>query len=219
MGNREIAGKTVLITGAYGGIGRALVNSFLAADAARIIAASRSPHPVDDPRIVPLALDVRSRAAARMVAAAHRVDILVNNAGVNTNAAALAGAESDNARNEMDVNYFGVLNLSSALSPQMTTRGEGVIVNILSAGSLKLVPRMSTYCASKAAAWFLTQALRSDLSGTGVAVLAIFPRATDTVLTAHLDVPKLAPATVADATVQAIRDGVADLHFALPAED
>jgi NAD(P)-dependent dehydrogenase (short-subunit alcohol dehydrogenase family) len=215
MSNRDIEGKTVLVTGAFGGIGQALVHALLEAGAAQIIAASRTPHPSNDRRIVTATLDVRDQASVAALAGTHPVDILINNSGVNTNTGPLAGSAAKNARDEMDANYFGLLNMCWAFAPPMVARGNGVIVNMLSTGALKVLPRMTSYCASKAAAWSLTQGLRAELEAKGIDVIAMFPGATDTRLTAHLTIPKLSPKTVADATIAAIRDGVLERQVTL----
>jgi NAD(P)-dependent dehydrogenase (short-subunit alcohol dehydrogenase family) len=215
MSNRDIEGKTVLVTGAFGGIGQALVHALLEAGAAQIIAASRAPQPSHDRRIVTATLDVRDQASVAALAEAHAVDILINNSGVNANSRPLAANAAEAARNEMDANYFGLLNMCWAFAPQMATRGNGVIVNILSTGALKVLMGMTSYCASKAAAWSFTQGLRAELDGKGIDVIAMFPAATDTRLTAHLAIPKLSPKTVADATIAAIRDGVLEQRVTL----
>jgi hypothetical protein len=110
----------------------------------------------------------------------------------------------------MEVNYFGTLHMVRAFAPAMRQRRRGVIVNMLSMVSYVNIPRMGTYCATKAAAWSLTQAIRAELAPDGVDVYGIFPSATDTTMSAHLTIPKLAPATVAAAVVNAIRDGIED---------
>ena len=208
MTSRTLAGKRVLITGAFGGIGAALVEAFLQGDAGHIYAASRTPGPPSDPRVTPVPLDITASADAERLARVLDLDILVNNAGVNTNRSILAEHQSDGARHEMDVNYFGLLNMCRAFAPQMKARGAGIIVNMLSSAALSPVPRMGSYCASKAAAWSLTQCLRAELEPAGIDVIAIFPGATDTALTAHLTSPKLTPQQVADGTIMAIRDGL-----------
>jgi short-subunit dehydrogenase len=162
-------------------------------------------------------LDVCDENSIASVADRFDVDILINNSGVNENRSPLADGTAASARAEMEANYFGVLNMCCAYAPRMAERGGGVIVNMLSSSVHKIVPRMASYCASKAAAWALTQALRSELAGNGIDVIAVFPGATDTRLTAHLSIPKLTPAAVAQATIAAIRDGVADQHVRLEA--
>lgn len=213
--NREIAGKVVLVTGANGGIGREFVAAFRNDGAAEVIevggpSASGAMRP----------LDVTDRAAVEALAAdvASRVDILVNNAGFNANAGALFPADGAFARREMDVNYFGLLNMIQAFAPAMRDRGQGVIVNILSVLSLVNLPMIGSYCASKAAAWSLTQAVRGELAPRGVRVCGILPGAVDTRMSAATPPPKLAPKQLASAVLKAIRDGVEDAYPGAMAE-
>jgi short-subunit dehydrogenase len=74
---------------------------------------------------------------------------------------------------------------------------------------------MATYCASKAAAYSATQAIRAELAPFGIHVCTMLPSATDTPMSAHLTVPKLKPETVAGAVIAAIRDRVEDAHEGL----
>ncbi len=108
--NRTIAGKTVLITGANGGIGQALVAAFVAAGAGRILAAARDPGSIQIPTGAPveaIKLDVTQPIALGKLGDA--VDILINNAGVNMNQGLLQRGAMENAQAEMAVNYFGTL--------------------------------------------------------------------------------------------------------------
>src|SRR5205085_2810182 len=99
--NCAIAGKIVLVTGANGGIGRALVAAFRKSGAAEVIEIGGPSAPEGT-----TSLDVINRGAVEALAGAlaARVDILVNNAGFNGNSGALAAADDRNARYEMDVN-------------------------------------------------------------------------------------------------------------------
>ena len=218
---REIAGKTVLLSGASGGIGRELVRAFLGAGAAEVIAASRTPDDASDSRVRAHVLDVTDDASVAAAAAtfAERVDILVNCAGANANSRIFLPPALEGAREEMDVNYFGLLRMVRAFAPAMQRRRQGAIVNMLSMVSLVNVPRMATYCASKAAAYSLTQAIRAELMPYGIHVCTMLPSATDTPMSAHLSIPKLKPATVADAVIAAIRDGIEDAHEGLIHEE
>jgi NAD(P)-dependent dehydrogenase (short-subunit alcohol dehydrogenase family) len=213
----EIADRVVLLSGASGGIGSALVDAFLRAGVREIIAASRRPPAAPDPRVTPWALNVTDTAQVAAAAAmlAERVDILVNCAGANANARILVSGAVEGARDEMEVNYFGLINMVRAFAPAMQRRRQGAIVNMLSMVSLVNIPRMASYCASKAAAYSLTQAIRAELAPYGVHVCAMLPSATETAMTAHLSVPKLAPATVADAVIAAIRARTEDAHEGL----
>jgi NAD(P)-dependent dehydrogenase (short-subunit alcohol dehydrogenase family)/uncharacterized OB-fold protein len=213
--NREITGKVVLVTGANGGIGRELVAAFRDGGAAEVIEMGG---PSAGGPVRPL--DVTDRASVEGLAAqvAGRVDILVNNAGFNANAGALFPADGALARREMDVNYFGLLNMMQAFAPVMRERGQGVVVNILSILSLVNLPVTGSYCASKAAAWSLTQAARAELAPHGVRVCAILPGVVDTRMSVATPPPKLAPRQLAGAILKAIRDGVEDAYPGAMAE-
>ena len=198
-----------------------MVRAFLDAGAAEVIAASRTPDDASDSRVRAHALDVTDDAsvAAAAAAFAERVDILVNCAGANANSRIFLPPALEGAREEMDVNYFGLLKMVRAFAPAMQRRRQGAIVNMLSMVSLVNMPRMATYCASKAAAYSLTQAIRAELMPYGIHVCTMLPSATDTPMSAHLSIPKLKPATVADAVIAAIRDGIEDAHEGLIHEE
>jgi NAD(P)-dependent dehydrogenase (short-subunit alcohol dehydrogenase family)/uncharacterized OB-fold protein len=206
--NCEIAGKIVLVTGANGGIGRALVAAFRNSGAADVIEIGGPSAPEGM-----TSLDVTDRASVEALAGSlgARVDILVNNAGFNGNSGALAAAEDRNARHEMDVNYFGLLNMIRAFAPALRQRQQGVIVNMLSVLAHVNLPMMGSYAASKAAALSLTEATRAELAPYGIRVCGIFPGAVDTRMSANVPPPKLAPAQLAEAVMKALRDGVEDV--------
>jgi NAD(P)-dependent dehydrogenase (short-subunit alcohol dehydrogenase family)/uncharacterized OB-fold protein len=212
--NCEITGKVVLITGANGGIGRELVAAFRSAGAGEVIEVGGTSATAGQTR-----LDITDAAAVAALAGslAPRVDILVNNAGFNGNRGALI--EDDQlARLEMDVNYFGLLNMIRAFSPAMRERGQGLIVNMLSMLAHVNLPVLGSYSASKAAALSLTQAARAELAPWGVRVCNILPGAVDTRMSTHVPPPKLAPAQLAAAVVKAVRSGVEDIYPGAAAE-
>ena len=211
--NQVVAGKRVLVTGANGGIGAALVDAFLAAGAAEVIAAARQTLARRE-RVLPARVDITDIPAVMSLAARHgaEIDILVNNAGFNGNTGALEPASPEAARAEMEVNYFGTLNMLRAFGGAMRVRGNGVIVNMLTMLSHVNLPMMGSYCASKAAVLSLTQAARAELAPAGVRVVAILPSAVDTRMSAGSAAPKLSPAEVAAATVRAVAEGVEDCY-------
>jgi NAD(P)-dependent dehydrogenase (short-subunit alcohol dehydrogenase family)/uncharacterized OB-fold protein len=214
--NRNISGKTILVTGADGGIGRALVKAFLDAGAAKVVAAVRqgAEQAGGDSRVERIALDVTDsnsiqRAADRL---GPSIDILVNNAGVTSASGLLDADTMDGARREMDVNYFGTLAMIRAFAPHLKKRRQGVIVNVLSVLAHVCLPSMGSYCASKAATLSLTQGVRAELLPWGVRVCAIFPSTVDTPASEDSPPPKLSPAQVAAAVVKMIQDGIED-HY------
>src|SRR5262249_41526129 len=129
----NIADKTILITGASRGIGRALVDEALARGARRVYAGARGDLPHADGRVTRLALDVTNPAQVSQAAAAvPDLDVLVNNAGV-----AIPDDLSDFGLIErhLDVNFLGLLRVTQAFLPALT-RSRGAIVNNLSLASL-----------------------------------------------------------------------------------
>ncbi|MGZ3410931.1 MAG: SDR family NAD(P)-dependent oxidoreductase [Xanthobacteraceae bacterium] len=214
--NREIAGKVVLITGADGGIGRALVRAFGDAGAKQVIAAARKPAEATaaDTVVHRLTLDVTSAASieAAVSAVGPSVDILINNAGVTASSSFLDADTMGGARNEMEVNYFGTLALTRALAPHLKAKKQGVIVNVLTVLAHSCLPSMGSYCASKAATLSLTQGIRAELLPWGIRVCAIFPTTVDTPASADSPPPKLSPQQVAAGVVKMIQDGVEDAY-------
>lgn len=204
----SIAGKTVLVTGASRGIGQALVDEALSRGAERVYAAARRPAPHPDQRVTPLQLDVTD--AAQVNEAAERVgslDVLVNNAGL-----ALFEGLGDRATLErhLAVNLFGTYAVTEAFLPQLTS-SRGAIVNNLSLNSLAPLPALAAYSVSKAAAFSLTQSLRTSLAERGVRVHAVLTGPTDTDMVRGLDIPKASAESVARAIFDALDRGEEDI--------
>jgi len=196
-----ITGKTVLVTGANRGIGRALVEEALRRGAKQVYAGTRQPLAHPDPRVTGVTLDVTD--AAQVQAAAQQVgslDILINNAGI-----ALYDDLSDRAPLErhLAVNLFGTYGVTQAFLPALT-RSRGAIVNNVSLAAIAPLPITPAYSVSKAAAFNLTQSLRILLAERGVRVHAVLTGPTDTDMNRGFDIPKAPPEAVA----QAIFDGV-----------
>ena len=190
----NIQNKTVLITGANRGIGRALVNEALRRGAKRVYAGTRGPLSVADARVTPLPLDVTSASqieqAAREV---NTLDILINNAGI-----ALYDDLSniDVIEQHLAVNLFGSLKMCRAFLPALK-RSKGAIVNTLSLMALAPLPLTPAYAISTAAAFNMTQSLRALLAGQGVTVHGVFLGPTDTDMTRGFEIPKASPEAVA----------------------
>jgi NAD(P)-dependent dehydrogenase (short-subunit alcohol dehydrogenase family) len=182
----KIADKTILITGASRGIGRALIEEALRRGAKRVYAGTRGPLPHADARVTALKLDVTSAADIQRAAGAiDSLDLLVN-AGI---------APYDDLSNAevlertFAVNLFGVLNVTRALLPQLR-RSRGAVVNQLSMVALAALPVIPAYSISKAAALNLTQSLRALLAGDGVKVHGVVLGPVDTDMNRGLDIPK-----------------------------
>jgi NAD(P)-dependent dehydrogenase (short-subunit alcohol dehydrogenase family) len=218
--NEAVAGKTVLITGASGGLGRQLVEALVKAGAALVLAASRQAMAWPSPLVRGILLDVTSEDQVQAAAATHArdVDILLNNAGANHNSR-FFDDDAEKARREMDVNYFGTLRMIRAFAPAMRERGHGTIVNVLSSGAFASFPNMGSYCASKAALHSLTHAVRAELGYHGVAVIGVYPPAIDTPMSAHVPAEnKISPERVADEIVAGLGERREDIHIGMAAD-
>ena len=203
-----IADKTVLVTGANRGIGRALVEEALIRGAKRVYAGTRQPLAHPDPRVTPLALDVTDEAQIQAAAGqAESLDILVNNAGI-----ALYDDLSDRAMLErhLAVILFGTYDVTQAFLPALI-RSSGAIVNNLSLMALAPLPLTPAYAISKAAAFNMTQSLRALLAGRGVRVHAVLTGPTDTDMTRGFDIPKASPQSVAEAIFDGVEAGEDDI--------
>jgi NAD(P)-dependent dehydrogenase (short-subunit alcohol dehydrogenase family) len=195
----NIKGSVALVTGANRGLGRALVQALLAAGAKKVYAGARDPATVNIPGAHPLRLDVTSPAdVAAAAKACQDVNLVINNAGIIHNAPIITGDATDNVRAEMDTNFFGTLRMSNAFAPILKKNHGGALVNILSALSWISLPGTGLYSASKAAAWALTNALRTELREQGTLVVGLHVGYMDTDMAAHAQGPKTAPADVAD---------------------
>ena len=203
-----IEGKTVLVTGANRGIGRALIEEALRRGARRVYAGTRQPFSHPDERVTPLMLDVTSpEQIEAAVGQVESLDILINNAGV-----ALYDDLSDRSvlQQHLDVNLFGTYGVTQAFLP-LLTRSQGAVVNNVSMMAQAPFPVTPAYAISKAAAFNMTQSLRALLAGRGVRVHAVLTGPTDTDMTRGLDIPKSSPQDVARAIFDGVDNGEEDI--------
>jgi NAD(P)-dependent dehydrogenase (short-subunit alcohol dehydrogenase family) len=204
----NIANKTVLITGANRGIGRALVDEALRRGAKSVYAGMRVPVQHPDKRVVPLKLDVTSAAEIqRATSQVDTLDVLINNAGI-----ALYDDLSDPkvVEQHLAINLFGTLNVTHAFLP-LLKRSKGAIVNNVSMMSLAPFPITPAYAISKAAAFNMTQSLRALLAGRGVKVHAVLTGPTDTDMTRGFEIPKASPESVAQGIFDGVEKGDEDI--------
>jgi NAD(P)-dependent dehydrogenase (short-subunit alcohol dehydrogenase family) len=200
----QLIDKTVLVTGANRGLGRALVDEALRRGAKRVYAASRQPMVVTDERVTPLTLDVTDPAQIQeAVDSVESLDILINNAGVS-----VADDLSDRSAfdQHLAVNLYGTLDVTQAFLPSLT-RSHGAVVNVVSLGAVAAVPVLPAYSVSKAASLSVTQSLRALLAGQGVSVYAVMPGPIDTDMVRALEIPKTPPEDVARATLDGLERG------------
>ena len=182
--------RTVFITGASSGIGRACAQAFAAAGARLLLCARRVERLAELAASVPgdvhtFALDVRDRAAVDAAVAAlppawAAIDVLVNNAGLASGFDPLPAGDPADWDRMIDTNVKGLLNVTRAVVGGMVARGHGHVVNIGSIAGHETYPNGAVYCASKAAVDRITKGLRMDLLGTGVRVSTVDPGMVET---------------------------------------
>jgi all-trans-retinol dehydrogenase (NAD+) len=202
----EIRGKSVLITGGAQGLGRRTAELLLAAGAGTVVLWD-----IQRERVEQTAAEMRKSGGevrtdvvdvsktAEMMAAVERlrgdgveIDILINNAGI------IVGKDFiDHTQDEIDrtmsINSTALMHLTRALLPGMMERKSGHIVNIASAAGMVSNPRMSVYCASKAAVIYWSDSLRLEMerARTGVRVTTVTPYYIDTGMFAGVRSPIL----------------------------
>jgi len=169
--------KVVLITGASSGLGRAIATE-LHQRGHRVFGTSRNPQAHAAPWPM-LALDVCSDASVRacvdaVLAEAQRIDVLVNNAG-HALIAALEETSLEQARAQMETNYFGALRMMLAVLPAMRARNAGHLINMSSVSGALGLPFAAAYGASKHALEGVSEALAHELHGTPIRVTLIEP--------------------------------------------
>lgn len=199
----QLANRTVLVTGANRGLGREFVGQLLDRGVSKVYAGARDPEAIDieDPRVVPIQLDVTDpESVARAAAVASDVSVVINNAGISL-AAPVLGADTSGLRRELEVNLFGPLAVASAFADGVAARS-GAVVNVASV--LSWLALGGSYSVSKAALWSATDSLRLELAPRGVQVVGVHMGYVDTDMTAGVDAPKSAPADV----VRQVLDGV-----------
>jgi len=215
MAAQTIEGRVALVTGANRGIGRALTEALLNRRVRKVYATARNPETLGalhDERIVALRLDVTNAEQIRAVGdATSDVELVFNNAGLLLATALEDAAIVDQARREMEVNYFAPLQLLHRLAPTLAANGGGAVVNIGSAAGLSNIPFFPTYSASKAALHSLTQAARVLLGPQGTSVFGVYAGPVDTDMVRDLALPKTSPHDVASAILDAIEAGQEDI--------
>ncbi len=108
---------------------------------------------------------------------------------------------------ELEVNVYGLLRVAQAFAPALKANGGGVLVQLNSIASLRNFAAFSTYCASKAAAYSFTQALRDTLAAQNTKVISVHPGPIETDMAKHAGFEESdPPSMVSDAVLNALRN-------------
>lgn len=182
-------GKTVLVTGATSGIGKATAARF-ADEGFRVIITGRRYERLEATQkelqeafgaeVEKLCFDVRNVQAVQAAIEsltgdwAH-IDILVNNAGKAKGLSPIHEGSLDHWEEMIDTNIKGLLYLTRAVTPGMVTRGSGHVINVGSTAGKEVYPKGNVYCATKFAVDALTSAMRIDLHAHNVRVSQVSP--------------------------------------------
>jgi len=206
---KSLDGRTVLVTGANGGLGEQFVTQALERGARKVYAAARKPRQWNDARVQALALDITDPPAiAEAAALAADVDLLVNNAAIAPANDSLSGNEEE-LRRIFETNFFGTLRLANAFAPVLASHGGGTILNILSAAAW--IGLGTGYAVSKAAMWSATNGLRFQLQEQNTQVIGLLVGMVDTPMSARWDVPKVTAASVVSQAYDGVANGAMEI--------
>src|SRR6266702_4538899 len=166
--------QTVLVTGASSGIGQAIAQ-LLAERGFKIFGTARKPAAPTLGNVTMVPLDVRSDDSVRAcIDRVGPIDVLVNNAGYSLMGAA-EETSLDEAKAQLETNFFGVVRMVKAVLPAMRKAGAGKIITIGSLAGITAIPFGSFYTASKFAIEGYSEALWHELRPLGISVSVIEP--------------------------------------------
>lgn len=222
--------KTVFITGASSGFGRAIAEAFAKKGSRLIIAARRAAKLKEtsnelkkkfNAEVLVITLDVRkknevTKAVKALPAKWKDIDILVNNAGLSRGLDKLQEGSIQDWDEMIDTNVKGLLYVTRAVLPQMVKRNTGHIINIGSIAGHEVYPKGNVYCASKHAVDAITKGIRLDVVDTDIRVTTIDPGLAETEFSivrfrgnvnkakaVYTGIEPLKPADIADAVIYA----------------
>ncbi len=196
--------KTIFLTGANGGLGKAFIEELISFNPKKIYCAARDIKTLDqiknlDKCIETVQLDITDiNSIKNVVSQVESLDILINNAGINNNKRLF-----DDNFTEIEVNLKGTMNLTKALFEKLQ-HSNAKVINITSILALINLPVMADYCISKSALHSFTQALRAELAQFGCEVYEVLPGPMETKMTEGVPMPKAQPNDIVKAILEAI---------------
>jgi len=227
----ELRGKSILLTGASGGIGLALsrqlakekVNLALLARRENILLQLADELRGSGSIVLPVKCDVSNkdetaRACRDIQARFGQVDIAIFNSGLS-HRADVVEFRVNIAREIFDVNVFGMLNFVEELLPGFIKRKEGTIVGVTSLADCRGLPKNRCYSASKAAATALLESLRVELKEHGIKVITVKPGFVKTPMTERALYPRpflMTPEKAAAIIIKGIKKEKTMIQFPLP---
>ena len=211
-------GKTAFVSGSNRGIGKAITIELLEKGALKVYAGERNISTLDEMkaqygnRLVPIQLDVTNEASISAAAAQiNDLDILVNNAGIFSLGQIFSDPANKSLNQNLNVNVYGLINLSNSVIDHLKKDSETAIVNVASIAGLANMPMAGTYSVSKAAVHSITQGMRGELAGNNTLVVGVYPGPIDTDMAENLDMPKDTAENVARNVVQGLLNGSEDV--------
>jgi NAD(P)-dependent dehydrogenase (short-subunit alcohol dehydrogenase family) len=181
----EFADRMVLITGANGGLGRAVTKTFLDAGATVVGVHKPGPAPVEHERFFGIEVDLATPEGAtaaieRARSRAGRLDALIHLVGGFAGGKPVAETDDDTWKQMLDVNLNAAFYTMRAALPALLGAGRGRIVAVGSRTAVEPVATLSAYGVSKAALVALVRTVALELKGTGVTANAVLPSVIDT---------------------------------------
>jgi short-subunit dehydrogenase len=228
----QLSASRVLLTGATGGMGQAIVAGLCAAgaqvtvvgrqDQALQALVSRFPGQVNCLQADLRVAEDRARVTHK-VEQMHGLDLLINAAGIN-HFGLFENMQDSTIDDLVQTNLTATMQLTRALLPLLRTQAQSCVVNIGSTFGSLGYPGFSVYCATKFALRGFSEALRRELADTNVGVLYLAPRATRTemnnaaveAMNAELQVSMDSPELVAERLVQALDADLREVHLGFP---
>lgn len=175
----QYSGRTAVVTGGSNGIGRAIAERLVEADA-DVHVWDLSPPDFDGVTYSPVDVTDPATIAAAIDGTEERIDMLVNNAGFAGSTVSTDDYDPAEWRRLIDVNLIGVYEVSRLVVPLMKRNGWGRIVNIASLAGKEGTPNASAYSAAKAGVIALTKSMGKELALTDIRVNALAPAAVET---------------------------------------
>lgn len=198
--------KIVLVTGANGGLGKALVEKILELNPSKLYCAARDIKSLETLKnmssvIEAIELDITSKESIKAaVAKIEKLDILINNAGASSNSRLF-----DSSFLDIEVNLKGTINLTESFFEKLKS-SKGRVVNVTSALALVNLPILANYSVSKSALHSFTQALRAEFKLFGGEVYEVLPGPIETKMTEGSPMQKAKPEDIAEAVLTSMQN-------------